>query len=99
MKFNAVKIKEHRLVLAVSTQLVGAGTVRFACISFGSVCFEQHFVVALGFVQPSDLFHPLCYAVLILLLISQYDECLVPLTWWLMTGRCRLNSHGNLNSI
>ena len=27
MKFSAVKIKERRLVLAVSTQLGGAGTV------------------------------------------------------------------------
>lgn len=71
MKFNAVKIKEHRLVLAVSTQFGGPGTVRFACISFSSVCLVQHFVVALGFVQPSDLFHPLCYPLLIVLLISQ----------------------------
>lgn len=41
MKFNAVKIKEHRLVLAVSTQFGGPGTVRFACISFSSVCLVQ----------------------------------------------------------
>ena len=30
MKFNAVKIKEYRLVLTVSAQFGGAGTVRFA---------------------------------------------------------------------
>ena len=79
-KFNAVKIKEHRFVLAVSRQLGGAGTVCLTCISFGSICLVQHLIVALGFVQPSDLFHSLFYPLLILLLISQYNECLVPLT-------------------